>query len=108
MPNRRSRNNPQIVKSLYLMKLRYVSVICEFCDLVYSSSKEIKRLNAFNQKHVPQFFIAENNYIDCVLWKNPHCIVCETCADCLGGVTRRYLAQCVFEANYRRVTEKLL
>ena len=120
MPNRRSRNYPQIVKSLYSMKLRYVSVICEFCDLVYSSRKEIKRLNAINQKHLPHFFfsplppkfhrpyIPEDNYIDCALFKNPYCIVCENCADCFGGVWTRYMALCAFEANYRRVSEKLL
>ena len=123
MPNRRSRNYPQIVKSLYSMKLRYVSVICEFCDLVYSSRKEIKRLNAINQKHLPHFFfsphppsppnsdrpyIPEDNYIDCALYKNPYCIVCENCADCIGGVWTRYMALCAFEANYRRVSEKLL
>ena len=119
----RSKNNPQIVKSLYMMKLRYVEVSCGFCDLVHSSTHEIKRLKAINARHGPDcdcdwvndscFYRStdpdfESNYIDCVLWKNPHIIVCETCADCLGGITRRYLEQCVFEASYRHVTKKLL
>ena len=119
----RSKNNPQIVRSLYMMKLRYVAVSCGYCDHVHSSTHEIKRLKAINARHGPDcdcnwvndscFYRStapdyESNYIDCVSWKNPYAIVCETCADCLGGITRRYLEQCVFEACYRDVTKKLL
>ena len=120
----RSKNNPQIVKSLYMMKLRYVQVSCGYCDLVHSSSHEIKRLKAINPSHGPDcvcdwvndscFYRStdpdfKSNYIDCVLWKNPHIIVCETCANCLGHSNfAGYLEQCVFEACYRDVTKKLL
>ena len=122
MPNRRSKNNPQIVRSLYMMKLRYVEVSCGFCDLVHSSTHEIKRLKALNARHGPDcdcnwvndscFYRCtdpdfESNYIDCVLWNNAHFIVCQTCADCLGNVVGRSLEGHILETFYRRTAKKL-
>lgn len=117
----RSKNNPKLVTSLYKMKLRNVAVVCEFCKYVHTSTDEIKRLKAITHESVcdcdwandpccfrstdPNF---ESNYIDSVLWINPHAIVCSTCADCLGNVTARAFRDHIFETFYRRTAKKLL
>ena len=117
----RSKNNPQIVSSLYMMKLRNVAVACGYCKYLHTSTDEIKRLKAITHEsdcgcdwtNDPCCFRStdpdfESNYIDCVLWNNAHFIVCQTCADCLGNVVGRSLEGHIFETFYRRTTKKLL
>ena len=102
---RRTKENPKIVKNLYLMKLRHVAVRCSFCDYLYSAQKEINRLNAIvkNRKNCMKM-----RYIDTVLWKEDNDIVCNRCSDCLGGSVKRYVIQWHFDEVYKYISKKLL
>ena len=99
----RSKKSPILLKNPELLKLRFTAVQCDFCQLIYTSDKELQRLNALASSSD----ISRYNYIDTALWKSNGLIVCNDCSHCFGGSIVRFIYQHNFDVTYNLVSKKL-